>query len=157
LHRVIDAQPALEQPGACRVPYSHAAGCQPDLGGGSAALDDNPMRLPAGWVTTYTTHTETNTDPGSDVGPRDLECRLIRHEAPQTASYCGYLIHVSADAFSFDARPRPFLSFLYGELTYTVRGAGDAQGSEINARYEQVGGGGYWYDVTFTVTHLEEL
>lgn len=114
------------------------------------------MDLPAGYRVTYTARSEQRGEYPVTSEPREIDCLLIRSTAPQTADYCGYLIHASEDGFSFDTIPRPAASFQYGELVYTVSGAGDADGAEIYDRYDQVGGD-WWMTVDYVVTHLEEL
>ena len=118
--------------------------------------DETPMVLPEWGYNISFVRTWNDDDPDE---PAETECTVVRNESGASGDYCGYLIYVTENGFSFDSAPYRAVSWFYGPVIVDVDGAGDATGAEITthvefADFETWEPWGLAYDLRYDIVHV---
>ena len=106
----------------------------------NSSPNPNPLQLPLGWIIDYTSEFNDGSEP---IHSQDFFCYLDMSTSGIAGSYCGLVILVDEDSFSFDTVPNA-----YGT---SVVGVGDLDNSKFTITYSD------GFAITVTATHQTVL
>ena len=89
------------------------------------------------------------------IGETPFYCPLTVARSGVAADYCGFVVTVFEDKFSFDAaKPREENPW-FGAYSQTFEGEGNDEGAELKINGEFIEGDltGYWWEYNYIMTH----